>query len=169
MLFPFSVLHSAFSLFQQSISSMEQTTTQQTPDSTPTAHSGPTTPSLHSLMTTPQMLFTHFCEEYQKKYTNVQLSTLTKNNTMQSDFLYGYYETVIQPNEDKADIQNDEDFLSLLAFYTDHMSNVRSECPANINSGKGQTTTIREARTASFQYCLKLLPQIQKKLLTIND
>ena len=134
-----------------------------------TPPSEPTTPTLHSLMTTPHTLFTNFCEEYQKKFPTVQLSTLTKNNTMQSNFLYDYYETVIQPTEHKTDIQNDEDFLALLAFYTDHMNNVSSDCPANINSGKGKTTTIREARTASFQYCLKLLPQIQKKLLTVNE
>jgi len=120
-------------------------------------------------MTAPQALFINFCEEHQKTYPNVHLSTLTKNNAMQTNFLYDYYETVIQPNEDKPAVQNDEDFLALLAFYTDHMSNVRSTCPTNINSGKGQTTTIREARTASFQYCLQLLPQIQKKLLTIHE
>lgn len=128
-----------------------------------------TTPGLHSLMTTPQILFANFCKEHQKKHPKVQLSTLTKNNAMQSDFLYHYYDTVIQPNEDKADIQKDEDFFALLAFYIDHMNNSCSDCPANINSDKGRTTTIREARTASFQYCLKLIPQIQKKLLTINE
>ena len=124
--------------------------------------------SLRLLMTSPSVLFTHFCEDHQKKHPRVVLSTLQKNNTMQFNFLLHYYETAIQPNIQTPDMEADEDFMSVLAFYTDHMANVYNSKPFNINNGKGQTTNVREARTASFQYCMELLPQIQKKLLVVH-
>ena len=134
------------------------------------AQQGTTTnKTLHQLMTAPQLLFTHFCENHQLDHPNVALATLLRNNMMQSDFLRDYYETVIQPYTRNPTVEEDEDFMALLAFYTDHMSNMFSTQPFNINNGKGQTTNVREARTASFEYCMELLPQIQNKLLMVND
>ena len=124
--------------------------------------------SLHLLMTNPSALFTHFCEDHQKKHTRVALSTLQKNNTMQSNFLHYYYETAIQPHIQTSEAETDDDFMAILAFYTDHMANVYNSKPFNINNGKGQTTNVREARTASFQYCMELIPQIQKKMLVVH-
>lgn len=135
-----------------------------------------TTPECHTavnatfrlLMTSPNVLFTHFCEDHQKSHPRVVLATLQRNNTMQSNFLHHFYETVIQPRVQLPEVDTDEDFMALLAFYTDHMANVYNSKPFNIHNGKVMTTSVREARTASFQYCMDLLPSIQKKLLATH-
>ena len=126
------------------------------------------TPDFTDLMTEPNELFNAFCEAHQQKNPRVNLSTLQRNNMMQSNFLEQYYTDTISKYTQHPEIQNDEDFTSLLAFFVNHMNNVHNPEPSNINIGKGLTTTVREARTASFQYCMEqLLPQIQKKLLSI--
>ena len=117
------------------------------------------------LMTEPNELFNEFCEAHQQKNPRVKLSTLQKNNMMQSNFLEQYYIDTISKYTQHPEIQNDEDFTALLAFFVNHMENVHNPEPFNI--GRGLTTTVRAARTASFQYCMELLPQIQKKLLAI--
>lgn len=123
---------------------------------------------LNDLMTEPTTLFTQFCEDHQRNNPRVSLSTLQKNNMMHANFLEHYYSTIIIPYINHRDVKNDEDFLALLAFYANHMENVHNTEPFHINIGKGLTTTVRGARTASFQYCMQLLPQIQKKLLGVE-
>lgn len=126
------------------------------------------TQHLNDLMTEPNTLFTQFCEDHQRTNPRVSLSTLQKNNMMHANFLQYYYSTIISKYTNHRDVQDDEDFTALLAFYVNHMENVHNPDPFHINIGKGMTTTVRDARTASFQYCMQLLPQIQKKLLGVE-
>ena len=121
---------------------------------------------LHYLLTSPQQLYTNFCEMYQEQHENVQLSTIMNNTQMKANFLYSYYEETIQPHNSHSEVENDEEYSALLSFYTCHMTNVaNSTNPSHFHDGKKSNHTNREARNASFQYCMRLIPCIQKKLV----
>jgi hypothetical protein len=121
---------------------------------------------IRALTTTPQANFEAYSKRHQLTYTKVVLASLMKNNKHQANFLNDFYESVIHPFRSHADIRDDEDYAALVSYYHNHMVNTGNYADvANSSNGKKATRTPREARTASFQYCMQeLLPEIQKKL-----
>ena len=129
---------------------------------------GDSTNCLHYLLATPDTLFKEFCETHQTQHERVQLSTILKNTTMRAMFLHHYYETAIQPHNSHPQVENDEEYTALLSFYTCHMTNTsNSTNPSHFHDGKKSNQTNRDARNASFQYCMELIPTIQKKLKSL--
>ena len=120
----------------------------------------------YSLNTTPQDAFERFCKEHQFTYPNVKLSTLMQNNMHQADFLNHFYQMVIKSFENQTELVVDEEYAALVSYFHNHMVNV--SCYDNYShshNGKKITKTGKEARSASFVYCIQeLLPQIQKKI-----
>lgn len=126
------------------------------------------TKNLHYLLATPDTLFKEFCETYQNHHEGVQFSTIFKNTTMRATFLHHYYEMAIQPYNSHSQVENDEEYTALLSFYTYHMTNTaNSTNPSHFHDGKKSNQTNRDARNASFQYCMELIPTIQKKLKSL--
>ena len=145
-----------------------------------TSHRQDTSPDTHQmdpfkvavqlLHANPQNAYEQFCKHHQHTHHNVKLATLMQNNMHQADFLNRFYQHIVNLFKEKEALATDEEFVALVSYFHNHMVNV--SCYDNYShshNGTQVTKTGKEARTASFEYCIQeLLPQIQKRLRQVE-
>jgi hypothetical protein len=121
---------------------------------------------LNAVHTNARVAYEQFCKKHRLLHKKVKLATLMQNNMHQAEYLNIFYQLIIKHFNNNPKLVEDEEYITFISYFHNHMVNVSCyENYSHSHNGTKITKNGKEARTASFNYCVdELIPQIQKKL-----